>query len=86
MELLSKLSPSETNDMNLGLSHALSRHTLKFSAEKVDTMIIQAIALLDELDKEINIYAMRAKEWYGWHFPEMTKIVNDNLYIVDVYY
>lgn len=42
-------------------------------------MIVQAIALLDDLDKEINIYAMRVKEWYGWHFPEMAKIINDNL-------
>ena len=42
-------------------------------------MIIQAIALLDDLDKELNTYAMRAKEWYGWHFPEMAKIINDNL-------
>ena len=42
-------------------------------------MIIQAISLLDELDKEINIYAMRVKEWYGWHFPEMQKIVLDNI-------
>lgn len=22
---------------------------------------------------------MRVKEWYGWHFPEMVKIVVDNL-------
>ena len=22
---------------------------------------------------------MRVREWYGWHFPEMVKIVNDNL-------
>ena len=42
-------------------------------------MIVQAISLLDELDKEINIYAMRVKEWYGWHFPEMQKIVLDNI-------
>jgi hypothetical protein len=42
-------------------------------------MIVQAIALLDDLDKEINIYAMRVKEWYGWHFPEMGKIITDNL-------
>jgi len=31
------------------------------------------------LDKELNTYAMRVKEWYGWHFPEMGKIVVDNL-------
>ena len=65
--------------MSLGLSHSLSRHKLKFSADKVDTMIIQAIALLDDLDKELNVYAMRVKEWYGWHFPEMAKIINDNM-------
>ena len=55
------------------------RFKLKFSPDKVDTMIIQAIALLDDLDKEINIYSMRVKEWYGWHFPEMAKIIVDNL-------
>jgi len=65
--------------MSLGLSHSISRHKLKFSPDKVDTMIIQAIALLDDLDKELNTYAMRVKEWYGWHFPEMAKIINDNL-------
>merc|ERR1711957_899125 len=51
---------------------------LKFSPDKVDVMIIQAIALLDELDKELNTYSMRVREWYGWHFPEMGKIVTDN--------
>ena len=65
--------------MSLGLSHSLSRYKLKFSPDKVDTMIVQAIALLDDLDKELNTYAMRVKEWYGWHFPEMARIVNDNL-------
>lgn len=39
----------------------------------------QAIGLLDDLDKELNTYAMRVREWYGWHFPEMTKIVADNI-------
>jgi nucleolar protein 58 len=65
--------------MTLGLAHSLSRHKLKFSPDKVDIMIVQAIGLLDDLDKELNTYAMRVKEWYGWHFPEMGRIVNDNL-------
>jgi len=63
------VSEADLNAMRLGLSHSLSRYKLKFSADKVDTMVIQAIGLLDELDKEINTYAMRVKEWYGWHFP-----------------
>ena len=65
--------------MTLGVAHGLSRYKLKFSAEKVDTMIIQAISLLDDLDKEINNYMMRLREWYGWHFPELSKVVTDNL-------
>jgi nucleolar protein 58 len=72
------VSEGDLTAMRLGLSHSLSRYKLKFSSDKVDTMVIQAIGLLDELDKEINTYAMRVKEWYGWHFPELQGIVNDN--------
>lgn len=42
-------------------------------------MVIQAVGLLDDLDKELNNYAMRLREWYGWHFPEISKILPDNL-------
>ncbi|KAF8650964.1 hypothetical protein AX16_005000 [Volvariella volvacea WC 439] len=77
--LMDGLDPKDLATMSLGLSHSLSRFKLKFSPDKVDTMVVQAIALLDDLDKEINIYAMRVKEWYGWHFPEMAKIISDNI-------
>ncbi|EFJ52329.1 hypothetical protein VOLCADRAFT_102990 [Volvox carteri f. nagariensis] len=77
--LISGLAGADLRPMSLGLSHSLSRYKLKFSPEKVDTMIVQAIGLLDDLDKELNTYAMRVREWYGWHFPEMTKIVTDNI-------
>ena len=40
--------------------------------------MLQAIGLLDDLDKELNTYAMRLREWYGWHFPELGKIVPDH--------
>lgn len=78
-ELISGLGVQDLGPMSLGLSHSLSRYKLKFSPDKVDTMIIQAIGLLDDLDKELNTYAMRVREWYGWHFPELAKIVQDNI-------
>ncbi|KAI5283988.1 Nucleolar protein 58 [Ascosphaera aggregata] len=78
-EIIPGLLPDDVKAMSLGLSHSLARHKLKFSPDKIDTMIVQAIALLDDLDKELNTYAMRVKEWYGWHFPELAKILNDNL-------
>mmetsp|Transcript_58333 Transcript_58333/g.165884 ORF Transcript_58333/g.165884 Transcript_58333/m.165884 type:complete len:500 (-) Transcript_58333:71-1570(-) len=77
--LIEGLKEDEVKAMALGLAHTLSRFKLKFSPDKVDTMIIQAVGLLDDLDKEINNFAMRLREWYGWHFPEMGKIVTENL-------
>ncbi|KAJ9149971.1 Nucleolar protein nop-58 [Pleurostoma richardsiae] len=78
-DLVPGMQPENLRSLALGLSHSLSRHKLRFSPDKVDVMIVQAIALLDDLDKELNTYAMRVKEWYGWHFPELGKILNDNL-------
>ncbi|KAI3395594.1 hypothetical protein diail_1106 [Diaporthe ilicicola] len=78
-DLIPGLQSENLRSLALGLSHSLSRHKLRFSPDKVDVMIVQAISLLDDLDKELNTYAMRVKEWYGWHFPELGKILNDNL-------
>merc|ERR1719356_2194377 len=78
-ELVSGGDDKEVSAMSLGLAHSLSRYKLKFSPDKVDTMIVQAISLLDDLDKELNNYVMRCREWYGWHFPEMGKVITDNL-------
>lgn len=78
----------------LGLGHSYSRAKVKFNIHRVDNMIIQAIALLDQLDKDVNTFSMRVRwvsrslsitprltyfrEWYSWHFPELIKIVPDN--------
>jgi len=62
----------------LGLGHSYSRAKVKFNVNRTDNMIIQSIALLDQLDKDINTFSMRVKEWYSYHFPELMKIVGDN--------
>lgn len=77
--LIEGFTVQDMRSMSLGLAHGMARYKLKFSADKVDTMIIQAISLFQDLDKEINNYMMRLKEWYGYHFPELAKIVTDNL-------
>lgn len=61
----------------LGLAHSYSRSKVKFNVHRADNMIIQSICLLDQLDKDLNTFAMRVKEWYSWHFPEMYKVVGD---------
>ena len=76
--LLDSLDEQELKQMQLGLAHSVSRYKLSFTSEKVDTMVIQAVSLLEDLDKELNNYAMRLREWYSWHFPELAKIITDN--------
>ena len=44
--LLSDVSEKDLSHMVLGLSHSLSRYKIKFSPDKVDTMIVQAIGKL----------------------------------------
>ena len=78
LTLLKGLDEGDLERAQLGLGHAYSRSKVKFSTTKNDNHIIQAIAIVDQLDKDINVYAMRVKEWYGWHFPELKQFVSDN--------
>jgi nucleolar protein 56 len=77
-KLLKQLQEGDVERAQLGLGHAYSRARVKFSVQKNDNHIIQAIATLDNLDKAINTFSMRVREWYSWHFPELVKIVSDN--------
>nr|CDS28684.1 Nucleolar protein 5 [Hymenolepis microstoma] len=79
MDSMLPIDDKEMQTMRLGLAHSLDRYKLKCNPDKIDTMIVQAIGLLDDLDKEINNYVMRCKEMYGWHFPELSKILDDNM-------
>lgn len=76
---ISGLSSADAIKAQLGLAHSYSRSKVKFNVHKSDNMIIQSIALLDQLDKDINTFAMRVREWYSWHFPELVKLVPDNI-------
>ncbi|KAJ3302307.1 snoRNP complex protein nop56 [Kappamyces sp. JEL0829] len=77
-KLLSQLKEGDIARAQLGLGHAYSRSKVKFNVNRVDNMVTQSIALLDQLDKDVNTFSMRVREWYGWHFPELVKIINDN--------
>ncbi|XP_071710689.1 nucleolar protein 56-like [Rutidosis leptorrhynchoides] len=75
---IENLKPGDLEKAQLGLAHSYSRAKVKFNVNRVDNMVIQAIFLLDTLDKDVNSFSMRVREWYSWHFPELVKIVNDN--------
>ncbi|XP_078257540.1 nucleolar protein 56 [Rhinoraja longicauda] len=76
--LIQGLTAVSAAKAQLGLGHSYSRAKVKFNVNRVDNMIIQSISLLDQLDKDINTFSMRVREWYGYHFPELIKIVAEN--------
>merc|ERR1712232_956375 len=77
--LVKDLSEVDLEKARLGLGHSFSRNRMQLDPNRQDKPIINTIALLDNLDKNINTFAMRVREWYAWHFPELAKIVTDNI-------
>lgn len=71
-------SIGDLHKFQVGLGHSFSRNKLQLDPNKQDKAIVQSIALIDRLDKDINLFTMRCREWYSWHFPELSKIVADS--------
>lgn len=61
MPVLCSLQPTDLEKAQLGLGHSYSRAKVKFNVNRVDNMVIQAIFLLDTLDKDINSFSMRVR-------------------------
>lgn len=49
---------------------------VKGAVEKRDLIIIQAIQTIDDLDKTMNLFMSRVREWYGMHFPELDRLLD----------
>jgi len=56
----------------------MSKVSVRKAAEKRDFLIVQAVQALDDLDKTLNLFAGRIREWYGLHFPELTRLINNH--------
>ena len=39
---------------------------------------IHTVQLLNELDKSLNVLSGKLREWYGLHFPELNRVINDH--------
>ncbi|GIX62659.1 nucleolar protein Nop56, putative [Babesia caballi] len=76
--LASGASAFDMDKFHVGLGHNFSRTKLQVDPRRFDKPVVNCVALLDSLTKNLNSFAMRVREWYGWHFPELIKIVNDN--------
>jgi nucleolar protein 56 len=54
------------------------RRKLRREAQKRDLLAVQAIRAIDDIDRTINLYVARLREWYSVHFPELDELVRDH--------
>ena len=67
--------PDELRDWTHRVSIELTKLKVRKAAEKRDLLVVQAIQAIDDLDKTVNIFMGRIREWYGLHFPELDRLV-----------
>jgi len=65
----------ELSAWNRDVSMELAKLRVKGAAEKRDLVIAQAIQTLDDLDRTVNLFMGRLREWYGIHFPEFDRLI-----------
>ena len=57
---------------------ALAKSAVSEAGEEKDPSIKHAIDSVDEIDKSINIIAMRLRDWYSIHFPSLNELIEDH--------
>lgn len=68
--------PSEISTWIREVTIELSKFRIKKATEKRDLLVIQAVHALDDLDQTLNLFASRIREWYGIHFPELSRLID----------
>ena len=56
----------------------LARGAVTTATAKRDLYAVQAVRAIDDIDKTINLFAGRIREWYGLHFPELDRLIEKN--------
>jgi nucleolar protein 56 len=54
----------------------ITKLRVKKAVEKRDLIVAQSIQTLDDLDKTLNLFMGRIREWYGIHFPELDRLID----------
>ncbi len=60
---------------NRNVSLELAKLRIKGASEKRDLIVAQGIQTLDDLDRTVNLFVGRLREWYGVYFPELDRLI-----------
>ncbi|MFW9887097.1 MAG: hypothetical protein ACFFER_02885 [Candidatus Thorarchaeota archaeon] len=56
----------------------IARATITAASEEKDLLVKHAIDAISEVDRSINILAMRLREWYSLHHPSLNDLIEDH--------
>jgi nucleolar protein 56 len=68
-------TPIAYNSWVRDVTASIVRAQVKLSSARRDLQVVQGVLTLDDLDKSLNLYAGRVREWYGLYFPELGDLV-----------
>jgi nucleolar protein 56 len=57
------------------VSMELAKMKVKKTVERRDLLVAQAVQTVDDLDKSLNLFMSRLREWFGLHYPELDRLV-----------
>lgn len=60
------------------VSTLLTRGAVQDALGSKEAQITQTVQLLGELDTTLNGLSSRVREWYGLHYPELSRIIRDH--------
>jgi len=58
------------------VSIELAKIKVKKTVEKRDLLAAQAVLSVDDLDKSLNLFMNRMREWFGLHYPELDRLLD----------
>ncbi len=70
---------SRMRDAGIALAKARVRDSVKS-----DVLLVQAVSCIDEIDRAVNTFSKRLREWYELYLPEFSKSLRDNFRFAEV--
>ena len=58
------------------VSMELAKMKVKKTVERRDLLVALAVQTVDDLDKSLNIFMSRLREWFGLHYPELDRLLD----------
>ena len=68
--------PEQFRALVHNVSVELAKMKVKTTVERRDLLVAQAVQAVDDLDKSLNVFMSRVREWFGLHYPELDRMID----------